>query len=240
MTMTHVPALTALILRRLAGEGLAPDAPIAVAELHRRLVPYALCREALGLTTKAEYDLALLRLLNDEQVTVEEKALRDAVRRELDSPEPGLAILQRFAASEIRVHGPDSIVTEEPRADGPAAAKGPPRVDLETERMPQDRIRGLDDQEFQPETEPPPIPGPVSPPGATRGPAGVRGRGPQKPAGPRPKHCHSCEEELPERAGLRFCPSCGADQNRWPCPACGETVERGWKYCAMCGAGQSE
>ncbi|MEJ2483439.1 MAG: zinc ribbon domain-containing protein [Gemmatimonadota bacterium] len=238
--MNHVPALTALILRRLSREGLTPDAPIAVAELHRRLVPYALCREALGLTTKAEYDLALLRLLNDEQVTVEEKALRDAVRRELDSPEPGLAILQRFAASEIRVRGPDSIVSEKSRADGPAAPKAPPRVDLETERMPQDRIRGLDDQEFQPETEPPPIPGSVPDPDATRGPAGVSDRGPEKPAELRPNHCHSCQEKLPERAGLRFCPSCGADQYRWPCPACGETVERGWKYCAMCGARQSE
>ena len=216
--MTQVSALNALILRRLARDGLAPDAPIAVAELHRRLVPYALCREALGLTTKAEYDLALLQLLDDVGVEVEEKALREAVRRELQSPEPGLAILQRFAASEIRMVAPDSVLTEETGAGELDVVSGPPPADHETERLPQDRIPGLDDLEFRPE--------PGSTPTA------------QDPSASAVSDCRSCGAGLPSRDGLKYCPACGANQDRWPCPACGETVERGWRFCAMCGAGQ--
>ncbi len=236
--MTHVPALTALILRRLAREGLAPDSPIAVAELHRRLVPYAVCREALGLTTKAEYDLVLLQLLDDVGVEVEEKALRDAVRRELESPEPGLAILQRFAASEVRIGAPDSVVTGQTGAPDSAVASGPPPADFETERMAQDRIPGLDDLEFRPEA--------ASPPGTEADPArpvfaiseGGVDHGMQGTSGPEAARCRACTAELPSRDGLKFCPTCGANQDRWPCATCGETVERGWKFCAMCGAGQ--
>lgn len=236
--MTQIPALTALIQRRLARDGLAPDAPIAVAELHRRLVPYALCREALGLATKAEYDLALLQLLDDAGVEVEEKALREAVRRELESPEPGLAILQRFAASEIRMAVPDSIMTEETEARRSEVVPGPPPADHESERMPQDRIPGLDDLEFRPETASTPLPEvPASAQAFTAFECRVdheMGESSEPAAG----GCRSCGAELPARDGLRFCPACGANQDRWPCPACGETVERGWRFCAMCGKGQ--
>ncbi|MGW8283057.1 MAG: hypothetical protein ACWGON_07130, partial [Gemmatimonadota bacterium] len=101
--MTH-SSLKGLLIRRLGEEGVPTRSPIAVAELYRRLVPYPVCRDALGLATKAEYDIELLRLLADDtSVAVPEHGLREAVSRELASPEPGLAILQRFAASEVRL-----------------------------------------------------------------------------------------------------------------------------------------
>lgn len=96
--------LFTLLRRRMADELLGPGDPVGVAELHKRLLPYHTCRDSLGYATKAEYDVALLRLLADERcVAVSEPALREAVRAEIRQPEPGLAFLHRFAASEIRV-----------------------------------------------------------------------------------------------------------------------------------------
>lgn len=96
--------LFALLRRRMTDERLGPGDTVGVAELHKRLLPYHTCRDSLGYATKAEYDVALLRLLADERcVAVSEPALREAVRAEIRQPEPGLAFLHRFAASEIRV-----------------------------------------------------------------------------------------------------------------------------------------
>ena len=217
--MTH-STLKDLLTRRLGEEGVPIQSPIAVAELYRRLVPYSICRDALGLATKAEYDMALLRLLADDvSLEVPEDALREAVSRELSSPEPGLAILQRFAASEVRLVGSEDASSRLP--DRPTAeTAGPPPFTYETERLAQDRIPGLDDLEFVPE---PPVTD------NSRDPAGTVAA----------TACKACNYPLPGRDGLRYCPSCGADQRQWPCGSCGAVVERGWKFCAMCGTAQS-
>lgn len=216
--MTH-SALKDFLTRRLSEEGVSIQSPIAVAELYRRLVPYAICRDALGLATKAEYDIALLRLLADNgSLDVEERALREAVTRELGSPEPGLAILQRFAASEVRLVASDDVPARAPVAAS-AESAGPPPFSYETERLDQDRIPGMDDQEFVPE-----------PPATDDS---------QVPAGTvLTDACVTCSNPLPRREGLRYCPACGADQHRWPCGSCGAMVERGWRFCAMCGTAQ--
>ncbi|MBK5096865.1 MAG: hypothetical protein JJE01_03700 [Gemmatimonadetes bacterium] len=216
--MTH-STLKDLLTRRLGEEGVPIGSPIAVAELYRRLVPYSICRDALGLATKAEYDMVLLRLLADDgSLDVDELALREAVSRELASPEPGLAILQRFAASEVRLAG--SADAPSPAPDpGSAESAGPPPFSYETERLEQDRIPGLDDLDFVP--EPSVTDEPRDPVGSVV--ADV---------------CAACSAPLPRRDGLRYCPTCGADQHRWPCGSCGATIERGWKFCAMCGAAQ--
>ena len=164
-----------LLRLRMADEELGPEDPLAVAELHKRLLPYHTCRDRLGFATKAEYDFALLRLLaDDERVAVAEPALREAVRAEMRHPEPGLAFLHRFAASEIRVRpGTPAEETEQPSTD-----------DVGT------------------------------------------------PA----DHCRKCAAELPQVEGVRFCPSCGADQAVPTCGECGREMEDEWSYCAFCGA----
>lgn len=163
--------LFTLLRRRMADEQVGADDPVAVAELHKRLLPYHMCRDRLGYATKAEYDVALLRLLaDDRRVAVSEPALREAVRAEIRHPEPGLAFLHRFAASEVRVL--DASTT--PAADPSPAGAG----DV----------------------------------------------------------CRVCSASMPALDGVRFCPSCGADQVVPICDGCGAEVEEAWAYCAFCGA----
>lgn len=227
-------AMYDLLLRRLDEVGVPRDAGIGVAEIHRRLIPYPLCRQSLGLATKAEYDVALLRLLADEsRIRVAEGALREAVRHELETPEPALGILHRYAASEVRPAPPAAAAPNraEPAAPGERRERRPAAADLETERRDTDRIPGLDDLELLPD---PPGERATAGPGRTAGTGRTAGKAPAPP-GPGDGSCRSCRAPLPAREGLRYCPRCGADQERWDCPSCGAAVERGWKYCAMCG-----
>ena len=223
-----------LLTQRLAEEGMAAEIPISVAELHRRLLPYPLCRDRLGFASKSEYDIGLLQLLVDERsLHVPEVALIEATRKELASPEPGLALLQRFAASEVRLR---SLSTPESHEGGRAEPEpledaeetGPPIADLETGRSRGDHLPGLDDPLLVPQDESADALGRKAPPSTTEQPSPEAA--PQSSAA-----CRSCQAPLPERSGLRYCPRCGADQQRWPCPSCGEEVEQGWSYCALCG-----
>jgi predicted RNA-binding Zn-ribbon protein involved in translation (DUF1610 family) len=231
-----------LLVQRLTEEGMPIEIPISVAELHRRLLPYPLCRDRLRFASKAEYDLGFLNLLVDDlSLHVPETALREAVRQELGSPEPGLALLQRFAASEVRMRslaggtaGEPKDLTESARVTempGSAAETGPPIFELETGKSRGDYLPGLDDPLFVPRDEAADALGlstadrQSAPP--DRAPATEEAR--------EVESCRSCDAALPDRAGVRFCPQCGADQERWPCPGCGEEVERGWSYCALCG-----
>ena len=238
--MTSMDDMRALLERRLEEEGMPAGIPISVAELHRRLLPYPLCRDRLGFATKAEYDVGLLRLFVDgESLEVPEAALVEAVSSELRSPEPGLAMLQRFAASEVMLHsaGAASGASAPPQPEKAEAAgpepgngagrqpvepresveTGPPIAQLETGRERTDFIPGLDDPMLVPQDES----------------ADALGR--SRPAEGSGAPCRSCRAPLPDRTGLRYCPRCGADQELWPCPSCGEEVERGWRYCALCG-----
>lgn len=80
------------------------DVVVSVAELHRTLLPYHICRNTLGYTTKAEYDVELLELLATEQFLFPaENELRSAVSVERTSPEPGLGFLKNFAAAQLRI-----------------------------------------------------------------------------------------------------------------------------------------
>jgi len=231
-----------LLVQRLTEEGMPIEIPISVAELHRRLLPYPLCRDRLRFASKAEYDLGFLNLLVDDlSLHVPETALREAVRQELGSPEPGLALLQRFAASEVRMRslaggmaGAPTDLTEsagDTEMPGAAAETGPPIFELETGRSRGDYLPGLDDPLFVPRDEATDALGLST---ADRKDA-PPDRAPASAEAGEVESCRSCDAALPDRAGVRFCPRCGADQERWPCPGCGEEVERGWSYCALCG-----
>ncbi|MFW6040064.1 MAG: zinc ribbon domain-containing protein [Gemmatimonadota bacterium] len=198
-----------LLLRRMADEELGPDDPLAVAELHKRLLPYHTCRDRLGFATKAEYDLAVLRLLADEgRVAVAEPALREAVRAEMRHPEPGLAFLHRFAASEVRVRtgAPDGEGAAEESSSGGAGEDAGEGVGASAARS-----------------------GPTAAVDARTVPSRAEGQ-------PSAERCRECDAALPRVEGARFCPSCGADQTVPTCGECGREMDEDWNYCAFCGA----
>jgi hypothetical protein len=99
-----VEALAALLARRLDEAGRAEDASVSVAELHRTLLPYHICRGSVGYATKAEYDIEMLELLSsDRYLLPAESELRSAVSDEAASAEPGLGFLKNFSAAQLDI-----------------------------------------------------------------------------------------------------------------------------------------
>ena len=58
---------------------------------------------------------------------------------------------------------------------------------------------------------------------------------PRTPPAPVAKACHACATLLPNVPGLRFCPSCGADQLEVRCASCDATLKPEWNFCIRCG-----
>jgi RNA polymerase subunit RPABC4/transcription elongation factor Spt4 len=47
--------------------------------------------------------------------------------------------------------------------------------------------------------------------------------------------CPGCEELLPVRESMKFCPHCGINSLEAPCRSCGEVLDREWRFCVACG-----
>ncbi len=47
--------------------------------------------------------------------------------------------------------------------------------------------------------------------------------------------CPGCEEALPVRESMKFCPHCGINTLEAPCRSCGEVLDREWRFCVACG-----
>jgi hypothetical protein len=126
-------ALVDSVRRTRPGAGLLP---ITVAEIYQELVPYKSVRAALGVEMNADYEYALLRLLAGEGgfVRLEPAEVRDALRLEIDSPNPNVALYREFAGCDVWLNMEtdefdndddldiSSLSIPEPR---PAAAKQP-------------------------------------------------------------------------------------------------------------------
>lgn len=211
--------LARFLARRLREAGEEAEAPVSVAELHRVLLPYPACRDALGFATKAEYDLAVLHLLRrGETVRVREEALAEAVEKELGSPEPGLAFLRNFAASplELRVdpEGEGRSTGSVAEADGDGGPEAGPEAEGDAGGEA----------------------GPEEPAGERAPSAGEWLEDLDAAVGDgRARACATCGEELPPRPGVRYCPHCGADLSVRLCGECGERLEEAWRFCPRCG-----
>jgi predicted RNA-binding Zn-ribbon protein involved in translation (DUF1610 family) len=205
--------LAGLLARRIEEAGRAGEGVVSVAELHRTLLPYHICRSALGYATKAEYDLELLELLASERYLVPtESELRSAVRDERASPEPGLGFLKNFAAAQLRIQMAEGLDAAGVAAPAPEASRAEVRADPDR-------------------ASPEPRDVPVDPDEVREGDAvAIRGAA---------ARCWSCDLELPDRAGLRYCVFCGSDQLRPRCRECDEELEPEWRYCPTCGSEQS-
>lgn len=226
-----VGLLARLLLRRLREREAAPEAGLTVGELHRELLPYPRCREAAGLASKAEYDLAMLELLAEPALlSAEDPELVEAVEEERASMEPELGLLEAFSEVTLR---PGPALEVRAATSGPDPEAAPAGPDSSAGARAADR-GGADARSSDR-------------PGADRPGAGRPGGGEARPgsgaastadadaAGRGRGTCRHCGHELPEREGARYCPWCGADQRSPQCGDCGEPLEAGWRYCPSCG-----
>ena len=58
---------------------------------------------------------------------------------------------------------------------------------------------------------------------------------PEPATAPAPPACHACAAPLPDVPGVRFCPTCGADQLEVRCLACDTPLKPEWNFCIRCG-----
>lgn len=232
-----------LLARRLADAGRGGGGAFTVAELRRSLLPYPLCRSELEMATKAEYDVALLRLLHEDGLLEsDDPELDDDVERELASPEPALGVLDDHAAAVLR---PGPRLREALRSDPPSRSEPTSPTDAEPTSAPGDGTTSAPDE------EPPSGPrgssdgGDDRPSGSDR--VGVDGDAPAAgvvsgvDGGPTPAGaCPACGGDLPGAEGVRFCPHCGAGLEALRCGQCGGEMAAGWRYCPFCGSERHE
>jgi len=197
----------------------APNGTVTVAEIYQDLVPYRSVRSALGFALNADYEHALLQLLAgvENRARIEPAEAREALRLELESPNPNTGVFRGYAACDVIIMPLDE--SQEPApvvepAEAAAAVGSPPAVGPQA----------------VPVAEPVRAAAPAVPSTATR-----QQRTSMAAAAARATHCYACGQALPSDRAVRFCPHCGEDQQTRKCTACGEQLEAGWKYCVMCG-----
>lgn len=244
-------------------------ASFTVAEIYQNLVPYGSHRDRIGVEMNGDYEDALIRLLAGEGgylILDSEPALRD-LRAELDAPNPNTGLYREFAAVDVRLNQayldlsaaamdalPDlaeELDAEDPVTmaalapnEAPTADLGivPAGVDIFAEPEPQAQVEvfaasaddgpAAEDEVHARASRTPLAPEFVEEP-VTNGPGAdltVADSG----------ACRWCQEVLPDRRHLNYCPFCGTDLKLVPCRSCGEEVEPGWRYCAACGTEVSD
>lgn len=233
-----VGVLARLLLRRLREREAAPEAGLTVGELHRELLPYPRCREAAGLASKAEYDLAMLELLAEPALlSAEDPELVEAVEEERASMEPELGLLEAFSEVTLRP-GPALEARAAWSGPGPEAAPAGPEPSAGGREREADRggaDAGSPDRPAGDRSAADRRGGDRPGDGEGRPGSGAASAAEADGAGRERRACGHCGHELPEREGARYCPWCGADQRSPRCGDCGEPLEAGWRYCPSCG-----
>jgi hypothetical protein len=183
--------------------------PFTVAEIYQNLVPYRTHRDRIGVEMNGDYEDALLRLLSGqgEYLVLESEHARNEISAELLSPNPNTGLFREFAAVDVRLN-PLRMPRDLPDPVTLADAFTPPDLELGVPEPPRA------------------APAHASAPSAPRS-------APQPVAAG--SACPWCRESLPLRDKLNFCPFCGADLHTHPCSTCGEELELGWRFCAVCG-----
>lgn len=216
---------------------LAKDAPerltspFEVSELYQSIVPYRGHRRALNFESVEDYEMAVLRLVAGERgyASVEPPNVQEALALEAASVNPDPGAFRDFAAATVKLNadGIRSVLDEEiayaPPGHAPPDANrfAPPESDAATPE----------------ELFAPPEPG---------APAEERAW-PAEPEAVEPPvqrglvfeaieaTCPHCYVELPSGRRVVYCPSCGRQVEEAICPACGDGLEPGWRFCVSCG-----
>jgi len=215
-------SMAGLLAKRMVESGQQATS-ISVAELHRVLLPYHECRDRLGLASKGEYDVALLGLLSDPGAIRVDDDLAQAVRRELATPEPGLAVLKNFAAARLEMRTGAAKPEAVPEPDAAADDMGSPDAADDA---------GSPDAD---DAGSPAAAAKADSPATVRADESTHSAGAGEAAESVPSSCLGCGGTLPIGPDISFCPHCGADQTTPRCADCNSELEPGWKYCPRCG-----
>lgn len=225
--------------------------PFEVQELYQTILPYRHHRRSLGFETNQDYEVALLELLAGERgyLLVDER-MRDALRRELATPNPDPAVFRQFASAQISL-------AHEPLRQAESALEPSTRT-AETERVTSPVARegsailhsgpasGLPSEAHVASTGEMPRASAATPAARASAltpaarPSGARETG-MTVTGERGvvvaqnEDCRFCGGRLPTGRHLVFCPHCGQDLTVKHCEACGTELELGWKFCISCG-----
>jgi hypothetical protein len=226
--MDLLDRLHARLQAALDGRSGGPDEPFTVGELYQQLIPYRAVRGELALLELAPYEHALLRLLAGERGYLElsEPAVVDDLRRELREPNPILGVYRDYASVEVRLASAAGAAdgAADEVADRFVAPPLPPPLPLKEDRVGERESPATHDH-------------PSAPGKAGNGGRGAEDGDPRAGSSP-PAPCTRCGEELPEVEGLRFCPTCGAEQREPSCAGCGAQVDPAWSFCVHCGVRQ--
>lgn len=185
------------------------SSPFTVSELVQTVLPYRHHRRELALDTNQDYEATISELLTGARgyLLVDER-MRDALSRELASPNADTGAFREFANAQVSLN-PEAVRAVEgsaPAAPVPAAQAAP------TIPMPASAVSR---------------PSPTAPPAAPAS----SGKPPRAAGG----GCPYCGGELPAGRELRFCPHCGQDLTITHCKGCGAELEVGWRFCVTCG-----
>jgi hypothetical protein len=223
----------ALVEEILRTRPLYLSEPFTVSEIYQNLVPYRTHRDRIGVAMNGDYEDVLLRLLagEGEYLVLESEHARKEIEQELKAQSPNTGLYREYAAVDVRLN-PLRMPRDLPDPAAVVARAGP----------------------HAKHGEAPGIPAPASPtPSAPKPPsqaapaepigddlpllAARAAPEPPPPAPETPSNCLWCREPLPRREMLNYCPFCGADLHKAPCPNCGEELEVGWRFCVACGTG---
>lgn len=186
--------------------------PFTVSELYQEILPYRHHRRALGLATNQAYELVLLQLLAGVRgFLVVDEPMRDALQKELASPNPDPAAFKRFADAQVSIAAEHRAPAASPvKTARPTAATLPESVPAAAPKpAPRPSVASV-----TPPTSRPSVRAILPQPGST---------------------CRTCGEPLPPGRQISFCPHCGQSLTTIDCPACGSELEVGWRFCPACG-----
>lgn len=201
--------------------------PVKVADVYQELVPYREVRAALGVDLNADYEHALLRLLAGEGglVHLEPDDARQEMRQEAESSYPFVGLYRKFATADVWIEVDD--------ADGPEGSPFPSVVEGE-QQSGADGLVARTGHSARGDVAASGHAG-TSARQARHRPAPAAERRAKRRVVARRAECAFCNEPLPVGRRVRYCPSCGSDQQLRPCPRCEEILERTWRFCVNCG-----
>lgn len=224
--------------------------PFEISAIYQQIVPYRTNRRELEFDSNDEYELALCQLLSGARGLLRgDGEMQEAVRRELESPNPDLAAYRVWATSLV------ALATEPLRdlmlRSTPEGARTGASAQTASSPSAQVAIAGRTTEAvstppgFEAAIPDAPV-APAAPPQESRRPSASPHSQSMPVSRPTPvraapgEKCRYCGGALPDDRAVVFCPNCGHNVTVQHCPACNTELEVDWKFCITCGRDTSQ